>query len=119
MSFDWSEYLNVAERLLDAEGDSQARFRASLSRAYYALMHVAAARLPGFRVGQEKIHSQLLREYQRRHYDEDVYIYIRLRNLKEEREKADYMPEVEFKEANVRRRVQDARDAINKAKRGR
>ena len=51
MSFDWAEYLQVAEAL--SECGTEAAFRSSVSRSYYAAYHIArmtAERRYGFKI---------------------------------------------------------------------
>jgi uncharacterized protein (UPF0332 family) len=113
MSFDWSGYIEIADSLLTAEGDPQARYRASISRAYYAVMHFAKARLSGFPGMQDNMHNRLVNEYRARKHPNDVKIYKILRKLLDERVNADYNSDYIFIEDNVTVWVKEASSIVN------
>lgn len=101
MSFDWREYLVVANRLiipLSADPDiKEGCQRAAISRAYYAAHHVAREKLPP--QGQSncprdgKAHDFVLDWYRRAGGRESEIVSDDLESLRTWRGKADYEKE--------------------------
>lgn len=97
MTFDWSEYLVLAQELAGQGGfpvSAEARLRAAISRAYYAAFHKALDYLrdregwkPSY-TGRD--HTRLAQEFQSRSNAIRQQIGVHLDRLKVDREKADY-----------------------------
>lgn len=97
MSFDWTEFLTLAEALKsapDSPGPPEAALRSSVSRAYYAAFHYAmnVAREEGFTPsGSGDDHKNVPRHF-RRHKTNGTRrkIALELDRLRDNRRKADY-----------------------------
>lgn len=92
-TFDWSEYLKLAEEL--AARKEEACLRSSLSRAYYYVYNLALSRAKrnGFvPVQGESTHGQLWRLFSGSPESECIKLGQIALRLKERREKADYKP---------------------------
>lgn len=94
MSFDWSNYLDLAQELHDNATNSsseEANLRSSISRAYYGAYHKARLRLYqkwGISLPKGVIaHQQLRNEYASRNYRK---ISVTLDRMRYDRNRADY-----------------------------
>src|SRR6266487_2803711 len=98
MSFDWSEYLDLAEELAGAAPvntpSAEARQRSAISRAYYAAFHICLAKLGSRIPAYENSHLRVVEYY--RHNQNQTYkeIGTRLNRLLADRRLADYQDEI-------------------------
>lgn len=86
MSFDWDGYLSVANEL--KSGESEAHWRASISRAYYAV-HQIGCQKAGIRE-EGQMHRKLIEYFQGIRGSLEDQIYTDLRDLREDRVRSDY-----------------------------
>src|SRR5690349_21119049 len=101
MRFNWSNYFSLAEALNRQKGqlaNSDACQRSAISRAYYAVFHIAwdyALELNDFpQVNTENIHEQVRKYYQTSPDARRQIIGILLDRLRQNRNKADYTDEI-------------------------
>ena len=114
-SFDWSNYLALAEEL--ALRPDEASLRSALSRAYYYVYHLALNRakvnqfeaLPG-----EGTHTQLWRLFSGSPEPACQKLAQIAGRLKEKRERADYQPNFARLDVEVPNLLADARDFATK-----
>ena len=111
MSFDWDDYLRLAERLAEdasKTGEEEAHLRSAVSRAYYAAFHKAEAHLRNvendakliqrFRGNNKIIDEETggnIHKYVRKQFQRDMnvvrlQIASNLQNLLDDRNIADY-----------------------------
>lgn len=97
MSFDWTDYFKLAEALNREKGrlaSSEACQRSSISRAYYAVFHLAwdkALALDNFQpMDDSQIHKEVRLHYQRSHDARRQLIGTLLDRMRNNRNKADY-----------------------------
>lgn len=89
--FDWNEYHTLAQELL--RGPGEARFRSSISRAYYFVYHIAKQRLLDNQFvfpDRKDAHAQVWEKYSAFPHHECAKLAEIAKRLKEKREKADY-----------------------------
>jgi uncharacterized protein (UPF0332 family) len=92
MSFEWSDYLGLAQELLShSQSYQQARWRSSVSRAYYAAYHEARDFLlsQGILIQRDQAHSQVINELAKLG-PQAFNISESLRRLRAKRNFADY-----------------------------
>lgn len=121
MSFDWNQYLELAVDLTQnlpqnmSDQEREARWRAAISRAYYAAFCLArnfAIRRDGFTFRRENEHAELWRHFE--NYDDRTRLVIyqtgyRLRGL---RTRVDYHDEVKINPTEVAKALSQAREII-------
>jgi hypothetical protein len=110
-TFDWSEYLKLAQEL--ASRKEEACLRSSLSRAYYYVYNLALTRAErnGFiSVQGESTHGQLWRLFSQSPEPECINLGQIALRLKEKREKADYKPVYRRIEEEVPQVLAEAQD---------
>lgn len=103
MPFTWNHYLDLAGHLSDIDKsemktDSEAYYRASVSRAYYSAFKLSmnwVAEKTGkkFRTPNGADSHKYLIEYMNNHIENSIQssiVYSKLRSLKSERKEADY-----------------------------
>jgi uncharacterized protein (UPF0332 family) len=94
MSFNWTDYLQLAQQLLgqDAPVSTEAKQRTAISRAYYAAYNEARrfARQHGFRESQFDNHRSLIEHFLNEPLREGRNIGENLRRLRDQRNDADY-----------------------------
>src|SRR4051794_14471838 len=91
MSFQWADFLRVAEEL--ARQDSEAARRSAVSRAYYAAYNIARKKLPPDltpKFGDRGIHVQLWTAYTQRKAMQLRTIGMNGERLRVSRTRADY-----------------------------
>lgn len=115
MSFDWSRFLDLAEQLDGPHWGSdsgllEARSRTAISRAYYALFHLARARLAEIGTGvvvdsrSQSSHARVIAAYSQmaesahEPFAQEAlrHVAFELKRLKSLRELADYEPVAPF-----------------------
>ena len=100
MSFDWLDYLRLAEALVDQVSNAtrqEAQLRTAISRAYYAAFGKAREYLRQESTSSEPpagIHSYVQRQFRASKYKVRQQIAWNLNQLQIRREKADYESEV-------------------------
>lgn len=126
MTFDWSGYLAVAKELIvldEQASSSEARFRAAISRAYYAAYHVARIWLQERKQYSEvkaadgRHHAHVCDLF-RHHADTSLRpIGDNLDSLRRDRSDVDYDPELDWISLEqALTDIQMAEDTINKIK---
>ena len=94
MSFNWIEYLHLAQNLIGQEVlvSDEAKRRAAISRAYYAVYNEARklARLRGFAGSQLDNHRALIEYFHNEALRECKSIGANVQRLREWRNNADY-----------------------------
>ena len=91
VSFDWSDYLTLAEEL--GKRFDEGSLRSAISRAYYSIYHLALyrAEMNGFRpLPGEGTHAQLWRVFSASPEPDCMRLAIIANRLKEKRNRADY-----------------------------
>ncbi len=100
MTFDWTEYLYVAQQLAglaSPEPSREARYRSAISRAYYAAHNKAREKLeqlgaPAISMGSN-VHQQVIALYENGGSRPEKIIGDNLQQLRTWRNKADYNAE--------------------------
>jgi uncharacterized protein (UPF0332 family) len=98
MSFDWSQYLNIALELLDREdvpASPEAKKRAAISRAYYAALQKARVQLQQKDLdphipNDRGLHDYVIQAFQRHPDTLRKEIGLALEKLRVQRGRADY-----------------------------
>lgn len=119
MSFSWSNYLSVAEHLVEYSGQSsyaEACFRASISRAYYAALLTARSLLRdqwGIEVPETaEIHTFIPNWFLSENETAQQYIGSLLIYLRNRRRRADYDDNILNVDTLARRSLADAIQVI-------
>lgn len=107
MSFDWTEYVYLAEELL-LEGTGESCFRCSIGRAYYGAF-CNARDAKGYQNIIHDVHKKVIDLYKSSNDTNEELIGRTLKNLKKTRIDADY-----HKEKCLTK--EDAERSINRAK---
>ena len=118
MSFDWLEYLNVAQELAgqpDRASNEEAKLRSSISRAYYAAFIKARNFLrdnEGMVISnQPRVHEYVPRQFEQSRDKKRQQIGYKLRDMRHIRNQADYddvvlhLPELSKKTLKLARQV--------------
>ncbi len=97
MSFDWADYLSLAQELsgnMVSQASQEAKLRSAISRAYYAAFCKARNHLrdkEGYLVTQEvEVHQDIRNEFKRSDDKEHRQIGQHLDRLRRDRNKVDY-----------------------------
>lgn len=98
MSFNWTEYLNLARSLVGqstASPSEEAKKRCAISRAYYAALliartHLASQSPPVIPTYRDNIHKFVPDELQKTHNRNAQKAAAELRRMRKDRGKADY-----------------------------
>ena len=114
-SFDWIQYLRLAEEL--STRDEEECLRSSLSRAYYCIYNLALRRAEqnGFQRKQgESTHAQLWRLFSGSPESECIRLGQIAIRLKDKRERADYETHYRRIDEEVQQVLSDARSFVDK-----
>lgn len=88
MSFNWREYIKLAEDLI--KNQTEASLRSSISRSYYGAFCIARNK-KGYKEYKEKnIHWEVINGYKNSNKENEQKIGILLDALRKDRNKADY-----------------------------
>jgi uncharacterized protein (UPF0332 family) len=117
MSFDWSEFLPVADALAAADWDvdREASLRTAISRAYYAAFGVARR---GVRALRSKTrlsaaeHGEVAAFYAARYGERGEQVAATLGRLRKRRNSADYDDDVEGVEDVCNLSIEDAHNLL-------
>jgi uncharacterized protein (UPF0332 family) len=118
MTFDWSNYLTVAERLASGDlriAEEEACLRSAISRAYYAVFGMARSHARQDRVrtrmsGAE--HGEIVVFFSRRYGAVGEEIAAQMNNLRRLRNRADYDDVFEELEESSLDSLSAARDVL-------
>ena len=121
MSFDWNEYLALAQELAGSPPPNppsdEARQRSAISRAYYAAFHICLTKLgskvPAYQNSHLAVVSHFLHNKDRVHKE----IGTRLNMLLLDRRKADYDEEVSRIDWLAEKATANAQDIIERINR--
>lgn len=125
MSFDWTEYLRLSEKLTGAgttPPSEEGKLRCAISRAYYAAHHCARNYLRDIqRIPEKRDHGYVRKWFQEAYYStpsehrlvEHKTIELSLQRLQGKRIKADY--EAVYLNADVRKLRVEANRAVAEA----
>ncbi|HHT9124250.1 MAG TPA: hypothetical protein ACFYD6_00355 [Candidatus Brocadiia bacterium] len=108
MSFDWKDYVYLADNLLNQTGESY--LRSSISRAYYGVFCIARNR-KGYKsyTGQDNIHWKVINEYKSSSNKNEQNIGRILDKLRKTRNDADYDEDKPITKAIAQRGVLSAK----------
>lgn len=123
-SFDWQHYLELANELNGSASltcDNQAVLRTCVSRAYYAAFHVARSFAiqcrPRFEFelknNKKSVHDSVLGEFFNKG-DSKHEIYVLLNRLRQERNAADYVPNVNIGKEVAENDILDAEAVVDR-----
>jgi uncharacterized protein (UPF0332 family) len=118
ISFDFAEYLDLAEEL--AARADEAAWRSAISRSYYAVLHVAYRTLPPplqATISHRTMHSVTWRLYSDSSVQACRQIGQAGTRLRDRRVDADYRPVAMLSSARAARLVADAREAMERLRR--
>lgn len=88
MSFDWKDYVSLAEELLNREEESS--LRSSISRAYYGAFCIARNRKSYKDYAGRDVHQRVINEYKNSNDENEQVIGQALDELRKSRNNADY-----------------------------
>lgn len=114
MSFDWKEYLLLADAL--ALTKTEACFRAAISRAYYAGFCLARnrARQEGLIVGdKDNVHEKVEQHYSLSALETYQEIGLRLSRLRGRRNRADYNDTIQRPDSLCEASLIEAHELLN------
>jgi uncharacterized protein (UPF0332 family) len=117
MSFDWSDFLPLAEDLTAADRDAnrEACLRTAISRAYYAAFGVARHRARAARLATRQSaaeHGEIAAFYTKQYGKTGEEIAIALGRLRNRRNAADYDDDFAYVEDICLLSIEDARDLL-------
>ncbi|MEA2236993.1 MAG: hypothetical protein QOC81_1717 [Thermoanaerobaculia bacterium] len=117
MSFDWSDFLPLAEDLTAAGPDAnrEAYLRTAISRAYYAAFGVGRQRARGARLATRRSaaeHGEIAAFYTKQYGETGEKIAITLGRLRNRRNAADYDDDFVDIEDICLLSIEDARDLL-------
>jgi uncharacterized protein (UPF0332 family) len=116
MSFDWSDFLTVADALTtDLDGNREASLRTAISRAYYAVFGDARLRLRSVRRVTRRSaaeHGEIAAFYAARYGEQGVEVAAVLGRLRNRRNAADYDDEFAEVENICNLSIEDARNLL-------
>ncbi len=117
MSFDWSDFLTLADALttIDWDGNREASFRTAISRAYYAAFGEARLRLRSVRLATRRSaaeHGEIARFYATRYGEQGAEVAAVLGRLRNRRNAADYDDDFAEVEYICNLSIEDARNFL-------
>jgi uncharacterized protein (UPF0332 family) len=117
MSFEWSDFLAVADALLIAESDvhREASLRTAIGRAYYAAFGVARGRARSVRLATRRSaaeHGEVAAFYAKQYGERGEEVAIVLGRLRNRRNAADYDDELADVEAVCNLSIEDAHNLL-------
>jgi uncharacterized protein (UPF0332 family) len=110
MSFNWIEYINLAEELLSKSNESS--FRSSISRAYYGIFCIARKRKFYQKYTDSDIHWKVINEYWNSENRDERRIGRILAQLRKSRNYADYDEEINITKAEAEQALLSAKEAL-------
>ena len=113
MSFDWKDYIDLAEDLLSNKKESY--LRSSISRAYYGVFCLARNKknYQKYRTQKgENIHWMVINAYRKSNDPLEQRIGINLDNLRRTRNDADYKGEKTINRKNAERVIMKAKQIL-------
>jgi uncharacterized protein (UPF0332 family) len=118
MSFDWEDFLKVAEILHQGASGAkleEAMFRVAISRAYYAVFCMARnwKEANGVYAPTKDSHKFIIELYENSEDEIEQAIGQKLRRLRHRRNQADYDDEVDNLDKLSRLAIKDAREIVD------
>lgn len=112
MSFNWQDFLKIAEELMNTS--EEAKLRTATSRAYYAVFCPARNKkgYKGYKKGD--IHQKVISLYKRSNIQDESFIGKTLDELRRERNDADYDENKKITQQLVQRAVLRAKNILKK-----
>jgi len=110
MSFNWIEYINLAEELLSKSDESS--FRSSISRAYYGIFCTARKKKFYQKYTGSDIHWKVINEYWNSENRDERRIGRILAQLRKSRNYADYDEEITIKKTDAETALKFAKDIL-------
>jgi len=111
MSFDWVEYVYLAEQLLNQAGESC--FRCSISRAYYGVFCVARD-AKGCQNVSISVHKIVIDKYKNSTDRNEGMIGHTLENLKKQRISADYIKGKSLGKKDAEKAISRAKEILKR-----
>lgn len=112
MSFDWKEFIRLAEELINRS--DEASLRSGISRAYYGVFCIARNK-KGFKNSTHpNVHKQVIMEYCNSYNPTEKYIGEVLDKLRKERNDADYNEDKVINSQLAQRILLKAKDILGK-----
>jgi uncharacterized protein (UPF0332 family) len=117
MSFDWSDFLTLADALstTDWDGNREASLRTAISRAYYAAFGEARLRLRSVRLATRRSaaeHGEIATFYATRYGEQGAEVAAVLGRLRNRRNAADYDDDFAEVEYICNLSIEDARNLL-------
>jgi uncharacterized protein (UPF0332 family) len=111
MSFNWVEFIELSEKLIDNFKD-QASFRTSISRAYYGAFCLARDKKQ-INSSDKNVHKIVIEIFQKSNNINEKKIGKILFDLRKARNEADYQTNKSFNLDDTKRMIQKSRKIIN------
>ena len=113
MSFNWKEYINLAEEFVKFSND-EARLRTALSRAYYGAFCLARNK-KGFKsYKKSNVHQKVIMSFKSSYDNDEQLIGKYLDDLRKGRNDADYDEDKRIDQKLVKRAVAKAKKILEK-----
>jgi len=110
MSFDWKEYLKLAEEL--AKGSKESYLRSSISRAYYSVFCISRNKTIGKDYKRSDVHNKVIEILKNKEDKSLRKAGLNLDELRRIRNKADYDEDEEINYSLVSRMILLAKDIL-------
>ena len=110
MSFDWKDYVYLAEELLSRQEESA--LRSSISRAYYGVFCIARNKKGYKNTTEKNVHQKVISEYKNSQDRKEQNIGRILDKLRESRNKADYNEDRPIDKSLAERMVYSAKQIL-------
>ena len=111
MSFDWIEYVYLAEQLLNQAGEPC--FRCSISRAYYGVFCIARD-VKGCQNISSGVHTIVIDKYKNSTDKNEGMIGNTLGNLKKQRISADYIKDKSLGKKDAEKAISRAKEILKR-----
>jgi len=111
MSFNWIEFIELSEKLIDNFKD-QASFRTSISRAYYGAFCLARDKKQ-INSTDKNVHKIVIETFQKSSNINEKKVGKILYDLRKSRNEADYQTNKSFDLNNTKRIIQKSREIVN------
>ncbi|MGQ9571151.1 MAG: hypothetical protein ACUVUQ_10015 [Thermodesulfovibrionales bacterium] len=112
MSFDWRDYIRLAEDLL--KHNTETYFRSGISRCYYGVFCIARNRAGFKNYKKPDVHKKVIEHYQNSRNLEEQFVGNTLDRLRRNRNDADYNEDEEINAGLAERVLLKSKEILEK-----
>lgn len=112
MSFDWTDFIRLADALIKSK--DEASLRSGISRAYYGVFCIARNRKGFKNYKKPDVHRKVIDKYQNSNSNKERYIGRVLDGLRRERNDADYDEDKMISPSLAQRNLLKAKKILDK-----